>query len=215
MCAAIAAMAHKLDLCCSTAPLTMKSVDELIQKGAERSELCRDDFTSTYESLAAAMRNQDTNNIRRLLQVTDILDIIDSAWEAEMTNQAVNAFGCVEYAQKDDVRENISKDLHPLLDGFACRFKFLSLNHLDPSYGLPVLTQSPLRALGHHLERIPAALQEVSSGLSYTQAAIDALTRHEPTSLILLVSTMQRSSPSSSRRNPKANPRATPLETML
>ncbi|KIK81652.1 hypothetical protein PAXRUDRAFT_807283 [Paxillus rubicundulus Ve08.2h10] len=158
-----------------TAPLTMKSVDELIQKGVERSKLCRDNFTSTYESLAAAMQNQDTNNIRMLLQVTDILDIIDSTWEAEMTNQAVNTFGCVgeedymsaydqyiyitsvcnaikEYVQKDDVWENISKDLHPLLDGFTCTFKFISLNHLDLSYGLPVLTQSPLRALGHHLE---------------------------------------------------------------
>lgn len=99
-----------------------------------------------------------------------------------MDKEALDGLGCIEneeymtgygqyiasaceaiqqYVLQDKVRKEIPNDLHPLLDGFAAKFKFLSSNHLDISHGLPVLTQSPVRELVCHLERIPMALKEV------------------------------------------------------
>ena len=65
-----------------------------------------------------------------------------------------------EYVKGETVRADIPEDLLVLLDDFPAKFKFVSFNHVGPYYGLPVLTQSPLRVLAKHLARIPEALKE-------------------------------------------------------
>jgi len=65
------------------------------------------------------------------------------------------------YVCEPDVRMEVPTDLHPLLDGFAAKFKFVCLDPTNPFYGLPVLTQAPLRVLASHLARIEGTIKEV------------------------------------------------------
>lgn len=69
--------------------------------------------------------------------------------------------GIIAYVLQDDVRKEVSPEFYPLLDGFAPKFRFISLNRSSPLYGLPVLTQGPLRAMTMHFGRITEALKEV------------------------------------------------------
>jgi len=65
------------------------------------------------------------------------------------------------HVTQEHVRKEVSPELLPLLDGFAAKFKFICLNHTSPFFGLPVLTQGPLRVLTSHFRRIQEALKEV------------------------------------------------------
>lgn len=99
-----------------------------------------------------------------------------------MSTQAVKAFACMaddnyapayeEYVAQasegiathvtqEHVRKEVSPELLPILDGFAAKFEFICLNHTSPFFGLPVLTQAPLRVLTSHFGRIQEALKEV------------------------------------------------------
>jgi len=69
----------------------------------------------------------------------------------------------------DEIRKDVSPEFHPFLDSFAPKFKFISLNPTSPLYGLPVLTQAPLRTLTSHLGRITEALKEVRHVLIFYQ----------------------------------------------
>ncbi|KAG9309132.1 hypothetical protein JVU11DRAFT_10839 [Chiua virens] len=233
MCAGITGMAEMLDLCFSQAPLSMATVEDLLESrdtlGTDvGGDTLEDAFKSTSQNLVRA--KPDRKHIRQLLQSTTLLDYIDSAWNAHMTKPAQDSFACTEdadymcayeqyvmsacdelqeYVKREDTRKEVPQTLLSLLDDFPAKFKFISLNYLGQFYGLPVLTQGPLRLLAKHLARIPEALKEISrwfeplidymiaftkstAAPSHTLAAINALVGCErlipkaPVSAILL-----------------------------
>ncbi|KAI6102269.1 hypothetical protein F5141DRAFT_1217879 [Pisolithus sp. B1] len=214
LCAAIRVMAEKLDMCFGSYDLSRNEVDKLLD--LRKTKDVHSVFRSTYTKLSEA-RQAGAAKMRVLLQSTNLLQIIDDAWNGHMTKHMLNTFMCmdeedyvnayeafvskaydkiVEYVKTEEAQKEVPTHLRPLLHGFAAKFRFLSLNHTSPFYGLPVLTQAPLRALASHFERIQEALKEISrwfeplvdymvalskSGTapSYTQAAVDALRNHD------------------------------------
>ncbi|KAI5999911.1 hypothetical protein EDD15DRAFT_2362418 [Pisolithus albus] len=215
LCAAIGVMAERLDICFGSCDLSHDEVDKLLN--LRDTEDVDSIFRSTYTTLCEARQADVTVKMRALLQSTSLLQIIDDAWKTHMSKHVLNTFMCmneeeyvlpyeafvstaydniVHYVKTEEAQKEVPVHLRPLLDGFAAKFKFVCLNHTSPFYGLPVLTQAPLRALASHFGRIQEALKEISrwfeplvdymvalskSGTapSYTQAAVDALRNHD------------------------------------
>jgi len=116
-----------------------------------------------------------------------MLPVIDDAWQRVMQKPAADAIGCMtdydyasvfeqyvsdatdallQHLQEPDVRNQMDASFHPLMDSIPAKFKLVSLNLADLTYGLPVLTRSPLAALALHFDQIPLVLKEVCIHLS-------------------------------------------------
>ncbi|KAI6035898.1 hypothetical protein PISMIDRAFT_15689 [Pisolithus microcarpus 441] len=215
LCAAIGVMAERLDICFGSCDLSHDEVDKLLN--LRDTEDVDSIFQSTYTKLCEARQAGVAVKMRALLQSTSLLQIIDDAWKSHMSKHVLNTFMCMDeeeyvlpyeafvstaydnivcYVKTEEAQKEVPAHLRPLLDGFAAKFRFVCLNHTSPFYGLPILTQAPLRALASHFGRIQEALKEISrwfeplvdymvalskSGTapSYTQAAVDALRNHD------------------------------------
>lgn len=108
--------------------------------------------------------------------------MIDEAWQQNMPKTTSNAMGCMDdrdYASafaryvsevtKDltlHLEENkiqVDQSFHSLVESIPAKLKLVMLDFTNASYGLPVLTRSPLALLPGHFGRIPQVLMEVST----------------------------------------------------
>lgn len=111
-----------------------------------------------------------------------MLSIIDDEWQAQIKGSAKDAVGCTtddHYAlafeqyvkgaadklsahiKEPDLLSQVPLTFHPLLDSIPAKFQLISLDYTSTTFGLPVLTRTPLALLASHFKRIPLALQEV------------------------------------------------------
>lgn len=111
-----------------------------------------------------------------------MLTVIDDAWQEGVQNPIINAMGCmadddyvsafeqyvsdatlalIKHFEDPEVRKQVDVSVHPVIDSIAPKFKLVSLDFTNATYGLPVLTRSPIAALALHLSRIPLVLMEV------------------------------------------------------
>lgn len=67
----------------------------------------------------------------------------------------------LKHFQDADVHKQVEAPLHPIMDSITAKFKLVSLDCTSITFGLPVLTHSPLLLLALHLNRIPLAIKEV------------------------------------------------------